>query len=96
MNKDELFDLILSERKKGFIVFQTIEGLQKCELSKFVQQPIEGQLYDLNRDMATCLSFLDEPTWINNLSCNTLLTYYYERCKELENKLEEYAKKEEK
>lgn len=89
MKKEELIELVLSERKKGFIVFETIEGLQKCELSNFTSQPIEGQLYDLNRDMATCLTFIGEPTWINNMGCNTLLTYYYERCKELEKKLAE-------
>lgn len=89
MDKEELRKLILSERGSGFIVFETVEGLQKCELSEFVKQPIDGQLYDLNRDMATCLTFIGEPTWVNNLACNTLLTYYYDRIKELEKKLEE-------
>ena len=89
MDKEELKRLVMDEREKGFIVFETIEGLQKCELSEFVKQPLEGQLYDLNRDMATCLTFIGEPMWINNFACNSLLTYYYERCKELEKKLAE-------
>ena len=90
MDKEELRELILSEREKGFIVFETIDGLARCKLDEFVKQPIEGQLYDINRDMATCLAFLGEQTWTNNMACNTLLTYYYERCKELEKKLGDY------
>ena len=90
MAKEELREIVLDEMKKGVIVFRTIEGLAKQELSEFVKQPIEGQLYDLNRDMATCLAFIDEPFGVNTIASMFLLTYYYEKCKEKEKKLKEY------
>ena len=84
MAKEELREIVLDEMKKGVIVFRTIEGLAKQELSEFVKQPIEGQLYDINRDMATCLAFIDEPFGVNNFASMVLLRYYYDKCKELE------------
>ena len=92
MAKEELKEIVLDEMKKGVIVYKTIEGLVKQPLSEFVKQPIEGQLYDLNRDMATCLAFIDEPFGVNNFASMFLLTYYYEKCNELESKLKEYER----
>ena len=90
MAKEELQNIVLDEMNKGFIVFRTIEGLRKQELSEFVKQPLEGQLYDINRDMATCLAFIDEPMGVNNFASNVLIRYYYDKCKELEEKLKSY------
>jgi hypothetical protein len=90
MDKEELQNIVLDEMNKGFIVYRTIEGLCKQELSEFVKQPIEGQLYDINRDMATCLAFIDEPIGVNNFASMVLLRYYYDKCKELEEKLKSY------
>ncbi len=89
MDKEDLKRLVLDEEKKGFIVYRTIEGLEKQELSEFVRQPIEGQLYDINRDTATCLAFIDEPMGVNNFASMVLIRHYYDRCKELEEKLKE-------
>lgn len=94
MDKEELKRLVLDEEKKGFIVFRTIEGLHRQEIDEFVKQPIESQLYDINRDLATCLAFIDEPFGVNNFSSMVLLRYYYDKCKELEQKLERYGKEE--
>lgn len=90
MAKEELREIVLDEMNKGFIVYRTIEGLCKQELSEFVKQPIEGQLYDINRDIATCLAFIDEPMGVNNFASNVLIRYYYEKCKVLEEKLKSY------
>lgn len=87
MAKEELTETVLDEMRKGFIVYRTVEGLCKCELSEFVKQPIEGQLYDINRDMATCLAFIDEPMGVNNFASMVLIRHYYDRCRELEDKL---------
>lgn len=92
MAKKELREIVLDEMNKGFIVYRTIEGLQKQELSEFVKQPIEGQLYDLNRDIATCLDFIYEPMGVNNFASMVLLKYYYDKCQRLEEKLKEYGK----
>lgn len=87
MDREELKNLIMDELDKGYIVYDTIEGLHKQKIEDFVKQPIEGQLYDINRDMATCLAFIDEPMGVNNFASNVLIRYYYDRCKELEEKL---------
>ena len=89
MKNKELAQLVLDEWKKGYIVFQTIEGIQKCEIEEFVKQPLEGQMYDINRDTVNILSFIGEQSWLNNWACSKLVEYYYNRCKELEAKLKE-------
>ena len=63
---EETKELILSEAKKGNVVFATVEGLMTANLNEFIEQPTEGLLYDLNRDAATILSQLDNPKWIND------------------------------
>lgn len=88
MAKEELQNIVMDEMRKGFIVYRTIEGLHKQDIEEFVKQPIEGQLYDINRDLATCLAFIDEPMGVNNLASHVLLRYYYDKCNKLEQKLE--------
>ena len=61
-----LKDKILKEYEKGNIVIATIEGLQVMKLSEFIKQPVDGLLYDLNRDEATILTFIDDPKWVND------------------------------
>lgn len=62
-------NIILDEYNKGNIVIMSHDGLKTCNLEKFVDQPIEGLLYDLNRDEATILTFIDEAKWINDFAC---------------------------
>ena len=95
MDREELKNLVMDEWKKGNIVFRSIEGLHRQNIEEFVKQPIEGQLYDINRDMATCLAFIDEPMGVNNFASHVLLKYYYARCQKLERELEKYGKEEE-
>ena len=93
MDKEELKDLVLNEWREGNIVFRTIDGLHKQKIDEFVKQPIEGQLYDINRDMATCMAFIDEPMGVNNLASHVLLRYYYDKCEKLKQRLEKYEGK---
>jgi hypothetical protein len=90
MDKEELKRFVMDEWEKGNIVFRSIEGLHKQKIEEFVRQPIEGQLYDINRDFATCFAFVDEPMGVNNFASMVLLRYYYDKCKELEEKLKSY------
>ena len=90
MDKEELKDLVLNEWREGYIVYRTIEGLHKQKIDDFVKQPIEGQLYDINRDMATCLAFIDEPMGVNNFASHVLLRYYYDLCNRLKMELEKH------
>lgn len=69
--KETLCDLLLQKEKEGKVVFMTIDGLMETDLDKFIKQPTEGLLYDLNRDKVTCLSFLDGDQaqyWVNNFA----------------------------
>lgn len=58
--------LILDEYKKGNIVFMGVDEPLVCNLDKFLKQPIEGILYDLNRSEEVVLSFIEDPKWVND------------------------------
>lgn len=66
----KLKDLILKKRKENKIVFMTIEGPMEIDIDEFIKQPIEGILYDLNRDFPTILTFLNAGNlkWINDFA----------------------------
>lgn len=83
--KEDLKNMILDAWKDGYVVFASIEGLYKQKLEHFTKQPLEGMLYDINRDTATISTFLDEPKWVNDFALTKLLEYYYNKCKEYEN-----------
>lgn len=84
-NKEELKKIILDEYKKGNIVFMSPEGLKTCKLKEFADQPIEGLLYDLNRDEATILTFIDEAKWINDFACAKVIRELKKRLNSYEN-----------
>lgn len=75
---------VLTEWDKGNLVYADIEGLKSIKLEEFVKQPLEGMLYDINRNAATILTFLDDPKWVNDFALTKLLEYYYNKCKEYE------------
>jgi len=82
---EEIKDLILEEAKNGNIVVSTFEGLRKYKLSEIVGQPVEGLLYDLNRDAGTILTLIDDPKWVNDYASSQVIIY-------LKNKLDELTK----
>ena len=63
-----LKEIILEEEKKDKVVFLTMDGPKSVDIDKFISQPTEGLLYDLNRDRATVLSFIDDVKWINDFA----------------------------
>jgi len=81
---ESIRDKILAEWDKGNLVYADIEGLKSIKLEEFVKQPLEGMLYDINRDTATILTFIEEPEWVNDFALTKLLEYYYNKCKEQE------------
>ena len=83
---ESIKDKVLSEWEKGNLVFADIEGLKSIKFEDFIQQPLDGMLYDINRNLATILTSIDDPKWVNDFALTKLLEYYYNRCKELENK----------
>ena len=68
-----LKDLVLQERDKGNVVFMTFDGAMSANLEKFLEQPADGVLYDLNRDGATALTFLDDPKWTNDFAVSLVI-----------------------
>ena len=86
---ESIRDKVLAEWVKGNLVYADIEGLKSIKLEEFIKQPLEGMLYDINRNTATILTFLDDPKWVNDFALTKLLEYYYNKCNSLkkENKL---------
>ena len=79
-----LKDLILKKAKEGKILFMTIEGLIEADVEKFIKQPTEGILYDLNRDRATVLTHLnnDNIKWVNDFAVGVVISKlkeYYDK-----------------
>ncbi len=63
---EDIRKIVLGEYKKGNIVISTFGGLKSSELKEIIKQPINGLLYDLNRDDATILTCINDPKWIND------------------------------
>lgn len=69
----------------GNIVFDTEEGLFYSPIEEFVKQPLEGMLYDLNRNEATLRTEARESKdwrWVNDMAMMKLLEYYYNKAHE--------------
>lgn len=62
----ELKDKILEHYKQGNIIFAGFAGLEIANLSEFIEQPVDGMLYDLNRSEETVLTFIDDSKWVND------------------------------
>lgn len=77
-------DFVLEEEKKGNLIISTFEGLSRVKLSEVVLQPIEGLLYDLNRDPVTILTFIKDPKWVSDYACMQVISYLYNKVKQLE------------
>ena len=80
-----LKEIVLEAEKKNKVVIMTIHGPMSVDIDKFISQPAEGLLYDLNRDRITCLTWLDDPKagkyWVNNhatMFVVTKLKKYYD------------------
>ena len=83
---ENIRDIILKESNDGNIIVACFDGLQKMKLSEFIEQPIEGILYDLNRDEAVVLTFINEPKWVNDFAVAKVIRALKEKIDKLENK----------
>jgi hypothetical protein len=86
---ESIKDKVLREYKKGNIVVSGFEGLQLMPLAEFLKQPIDGMLYDLNRDEAVVLTFINDPKWINDFAVCKVIRALHQRITELESNLDE-------
>ena len=74
---NEILDKVLALEADNKVAFMTVDGLKYSPIDEFVKQPLERQLYDVNRDRATLYSMANEnknKRWINDLA----LVYMYE------------------
>lgn len=74
---NEILDKVLALQGDNKVAFMTVDGLKYSPIDEFVKQPLEGQLYDVNRDRANLYSMANEnknKRWINDLA----LVYMYE------------------
>ena len=81
---ESIKDKVLKEWDKGNLVYADIDGLKSIKFEKFIKQPLNGMLYDINRDEAIITTFLEDPKWVNDFALTKLLEYYYNKCKEYE------------
>lgn len=85
MVTEDLKDLILAKKREGKIVFYSIEGLMEDKMEDIIQQPAEGLLWDLNRDMATLLHRAsdDNPCWVNDVALSNITEYLVNKVNEI-------------
>ena len=57
--KKKWSDIVLEERDKGNVVFIAIDSAMIAPIKEIVKQPVDGLLWDLNRDEVTALTFQD-------------------------------------
>lgn len=75
-------DLVLEKETEGKLVFMTIEGPMVADVEEFIKQPTEGILYDLNRDRATVLTFIDDEKWVNDFAVGLVIAKLKEKLHE--------------
>ena len=70
---EQIRNIMFKERDKGNIVYASFEGLFSVPLDEVIQQPIDGLLYDLNRNESVVLTFIDDPKWVNDFAVATVI-----------------------
>lgn len=80
----EIKDKILKEYEKGNIVICSPDGIVGTSLSEILKQPIEGLLYDLNRDEMTILTFVEDKKWINDYALTKVVRALKSKVDDLE------------
>lgn len=87
MEEKSIKEYILEESNKGNIVFNTMEGICTANIKDFIHQPIEGILYDLDRDFGTILTLIDDPKWINDYALSKVVVELKRRLDEANEKI---------
>lgn len=93
-HNSKLLKIVEDNRKQNRISFILFDGdIVSRDINKFTEQPLEGQLYDINRGEEVIKSFKDSDwskytqRWVNDLALVQLLEFYYNRCKTLEGEI---------
>ncbi len=95
--KKKYSELVLEERKKGNVVFLALEEVMSAPVKDIVAQPVDGLLWDLNRDEATALTFMDREGmihWVNNFAVALVIRELKSQVGQLNTELELYKEAE--
>lgn len=84
---ENIRDIVIKESQDGNVVFASIDGLEVMNLQEFIKQPIEGILYDLNRDESVVLTFINDPKFVNDYAVAKVIRAMKQQIDELEYKL---------
>ena len=85
MTRAEINDAVFQAFKDGYVVIYTIDGLKQIPIDKFVEQPLEGMLYDTNHLEAvirTRAEHEDGFGWVNDMAIVKTLEYFYNKTKQ--------------
>jgi len=64
---EKLKDIISKKASEGKLVFLAMDDmLAEANIDDFVNQPLDGLLYDLNRLPEVIMTFIDDPKWVND------------------------------
>ena len=84
---DSIKEIVLKEYQNGNIVINSLDGLMSAALTDFINNDADEILYDLNRDEATILTFIEDPKWINDFAAAKVIRAFKDKIDELENQL---------
>lgn len=56
---EELISVLQQEEEKGRVVIMTVDGPMSYDIEELCAQPVDGLLYDLNRDTITTKTLLE-------------------------------------
>jgi hypothetical protein len=76
---ENIVNLVQQAEAKGNIIVAGFEGLMEMNLDEFIKQPTEGILYDLNRDKATVLTFIQDKKWVNDYAVGLVIAKLKEK-----------------
>lgn len=81
MENTEILNKILELEKENEIVFMTESGLMTSSIEKIIKQPIEGLLYDLNRDKTSLMTMVNSKSlrWVNDMALVNVLKYVLDK-----------------
>ncbi len=95
--KKKWSEIVLEERDKGNVVFLCVDEVMVAPVKEIIKQPADGLLWDLNRDEATALTFMDREGmihWVNNFAVALVLRELKSQVGQLNTELELYKEAE--
>ena len=66
-------EFIKNQAKQGNVIIRTMDGYEVYPIQNLINQPVEGLLYDLNRDEVSILAFIDDPKCVNDYACMAVI-----------------------